>query len=260
MKCLLTALFTLICVTTCLGAPMLHTEYVDYKEGDTTLQGYLAYDEAGAGKRPGVIVVHEWTGPGPYVERRARQLAELGYVAFAVDIYGKGVRPTNPQEAGKQAGIYRKDRPLMRRRAQAGLKVLQDNPRVDADRLAAIGYCFGGGVALELARSGADIKGVVSFHGNLDTPNRDDAKNVKAKLLIAHGADDPAVPPEQIVGFAQEMNEAGVDWQLNVYSHARHGFTNPDNGSDNTKAVAYNKEADMRSWEAMKSFFNEIFK
>ena len=236
------------------------TQTVEYKDGDVTLEGYLAYDDALKGKRPGVLVVHEWTGLGSYVKMRAEKLAQLGYVAFAADIYGKGIRPKNRDEAATQAGIYRKDRPLMRRRAQAGLSVLAANSMVDSKKLAAIGYCFGGGTALELARSGADLAGVVSFHGNLDTPDPADAKNIKCKILVQHGASDHSVTPDAVAAFQKEMNDAGVDWQFTAYSGAVHGFTNPENGADTSKGVAYNERADARSWAAMKQFFDEIFK
>jgi dienelactone hydrolase len=235
------------------------TKNVEYRDSNTVLEGYLAYDDAVKGKMPAVLIVHEWTGIGPYVKKRAEKLAALGYAAFAIDMYGKGIRPANADDAAKQAAIYRADRQLMRRRALAGLEQAKKFPFVDPNRIAAIGYCFGGGVALELARSGADLKGVVTFHGNLDTPHPEDAKNIKAKILVCHGADDPHVPPEQVSAFDNEMRNAKVDWQMNIYGNAIHGFTNPDAGSDPSKGVAYNKEADRRSWAAMKDFFNEIF-
>jgi dienelactone hydrolase len=235
------------------------TKNVEYRDSNTVLEGYLAYDDAVKGKMPAVLIVHEWTGIGPYVKKRAEQLAALGYAAFAIDMYGKGIRPANADDAAKQAAIYRADRQLMRRRALAGLEQAKKFPFVDPNRIAAIGYCFGGGVALELARSGADLKGVVTFHGNLDTPHPEDAKNIKAKILVCHGADDPHVPPEQVSAFDNEMRNAKVDWQMNIYGNAVHGFTNPDAGSDPSKGVAYNKEADRRSWAAMKDFFKEIF-
>jgi len=238
----------------------LHTEVVEYKHGDTLLEGYLAYDDGITGKRPGVLVVHEWTGLGPYVKMRAEQLAKFGFVAFGIDMYGKGIRPKTPEEAAKQAGIYRADRPLMRARANTGLEVLKQHALVDSKRTAAIGYCFGGGTVLELARSGADMTGVVSFHGNLDTPNPADAKNIKAKVLVLHGADDPFVTREQVLAFQDEMRRGGVDWQMVIYGGAVHSFTNPESGSDPSKGVAYNEKADRRSWEAMKLFFEEIFK
>lgn len=255
---------TLICILTVLlsavGAQAeIKTQTVEYRDGDTVLEGYLVYDDMLGGKRPAVLIVHEWTGLGDYVKHRAEQIAELGYVAFVVDIYGKGVRPENRSDAAKQAGIYRSDRQLMRRRAIAGLEQVKKYPFVDPDRIAAIGYCFGGGVVLELARSGADIKGVVSFHGNLDTPNPDNAKNIKAKVLVLHGADDPHVSPEQIDAFWKEMRNANVDWQMIFYGNAVHSFTNPDSGDDPSRGAAYNKKADMRSWKAMEIFFKEIF-
>ena len=237
----------------------IKTQIVEYKDGDTVLEGFLAYDTSLKGKLPVVLIVHEWTGIGPYVKNRAEQLAALGYVAFAIDIYGKGIRPADTTEAAKQAAIYRGDRQLMRRRALAGLEQVKKYPFVDHDKIAAIGYCFGGGVVLEMARSGADLKGVVSFHGNLDTPNPADANNIKAKVLVCHGADDPHVPGEQVIAFQNEMRNAKVDWQLIILGNAVHGFTNPDNGSDPSKGAAYNKQADMRSWQAMKGFFKEIF-
>jgi dienelactone hydrolase len=242
-----------------LAEAAIKTRMVEYNDGDTVLEGYLAYDDAIKGKMPAVLIVHEWTGLGEYVKKRAEQIAGLGYAAFAVDIYGKGVRPDSREEAAKQAGIYRRDRQLMRRRAIAGLKEVKKFSFVDGSRIAAIGYCFGGGVVLELARSGADVKGVVSFHGNLDTPNPEDAKNIKAKVLVCHGADDPHVSMEQVTAFQNEMRNAKADWEMIIYGNAVHSFTNPDSGNEPSMGAAYNKEADNRSWEAMKAFFKEIF-
>ncbi|MGD0585816.1 MAG: dienelactone hydrolase family protein [Oryzomonas sp.] len=238
----------------------VRTKVIEYKQGDTVLEGYLAWDDAMTGKRPGVLVVHEWTGLGPYVKKRAEMLAKLGYVAFAADIYGKGVRPSNPADAGKVAAIYKDDRPLMRARARAGLDVLTGQKLVDKNRLAAIGYCFGGTTVLELARDGADLKGVASFHGGLSTPTPEDARNIKAKILAMQGADDPYVKADEVAAFQQEMRAAKVDWQFITYGNAVHSFTNPDSGNDNSKGAAYNEKADKRSWEAMKQFFAEIFK
>ncbi len=239
---------------------MLKTEVVEYRDGDVVLEGYLAYDDAIAGKRPGVLVVHEWNGHNPYVRKRAEQLARLGYVAFALDMYGKGVRAKDAKEAGALASIYKGDRKLMRARAAAGLDVLRNQPRVDRSRLAAIGYCFGGTTALELARSGADLVSVVSFHGGLDTPTPGDARNIKGKVLALHGGDDPYVPTKQVEAFQEEMRKGGVDWQFVSYGGAVHSFTNPEAGSDNSKGAAYNERADHRSWEAMKTFFAETLK
>lgn len=237
----------------------VHIEAVEYKDGDATLEGYLAYDDSVKGRRPGILVVHEWTGIGDYIKRRTEQLTGLGYIALAIDIYGKGVRPQTREEAAQQSGIYRNDRQLMRRRANAGLEVLKKHSLADGSRIAAIGYCFGGGVALELARSGADISGVVSFHGNLDTPNPDDAKKIRAKVLVLHGADDPHVTEEQVRVFQKEMSDAGIDWHMISYGNAVHSFTNPQSGNDLSKGAAYNEKADRRSWKVMRDFFDEIF-
>ncbi len=238
----------------------LKTEVVEYKHGDVLLEGYMAYDDSIQGKRPGVIVVHEWMGHNPYVRMRAERLAQMGYVAFAIDMYGKGVRARDAKEAAALADIYRSNRQLMRARANAALEVLKKHPLVDSRRNAAIGYCFGGTTVLEMARSGADLAGVVSFHGGLDNPNPSDAKNIKGKVLALHGGDDPFVPVEQVIKFEDEMRKAGVDWQLVTYGGAVHSFTNPEAGNDPSKGAAYNEKADKRSWEAMKTFFGEIFK
>jgi len=252
--------FALLLAGASVATAEVRTKVVEYKHGDAVLEGYLAWDDAIRGKRPGVLVVHEWTGLGSYARMRAEKLAGLGYVAFAIDMYGKGVRPKTPQEAGAQAGIYKSDRQLMRARALAGLNVLLGNEMCDTKRVAAIGYCFGGTTVLEIARSGADIAGVASFHGALDTPNPGDAKNIKCKVLALHGGDDPYVPRKDVEAFEDEMRAGGVDWQLSVYAGAVHAFTNPEAGDDNSKGAAYNAKADRRSWDAMKLFFAEIFK
>ena len=252
--------FCLILFTALPVAAAVHTETVEYKQDSTVLEGYLAYDDALTGKRPGVLVVHEWKGITSYEKKRAEQLAALGYVAFAADIYGKGVRPATNEEAAKVSGMYRSDRGLMRQRALAGLDVLKGLGRTDAGRIAAIGYCFGGTTVLELARSGADLSGVVTFHGVLDTPKPGDAKNIKGKILVLTGADDPFVTEAQRVAFQDEMEKAGVDWQMVLYGGAVHSFTNPASGNNPSTGIAYNEKADKRSWGAMRLFFNEIFK
>ena len=249
---------TLFCSMTAQAG--LHTEAVEYKLGDTTLKGYLAFDATLKGKHPGVLVVPEWWGLNDYARKRTEQLAGLGYVAMAVDMYGNGASTTDPKEAGVMATKVKGDRPLMRERINAALATLNKNPLVDPARVAAIGYCFGGTTVLELARSGADVAGVVSFHGGLDTPMPAIPKGIKCKVLVCHGADDSFEPPEQIAAFEKEMKDADADWQFNVYSKAVHGFTNPNNKNSSMKGVAYNEEADKRSWEAMRQFFSEIFK
>lgn len=238
----------------------IKTQVVRYRDGDVTLEGFAAWDSDAVGKPvPGVLVVHQWMGLTEYEKGRCRQLAELGYVAFAVDVYGKGIRPENMQDAAKQAGIYKQDRELYRRRLTLGLEQLRGWNGVAKNRIAAIGYCFGGTGVLELARSGADISGVVSFHGGLDSPQPEAGRNIKAKVLICHGADDPFVPANEIEAFKSELNSAGVDWQMLIFSGAVHSFTQPMAGNDNTRGAAYNEKADRRSWTAMQSFFDEIF-
>ena len=236
----------------------IHTETVEYRQGDTTLEGFLAYDDAISGKRPGVLVVHQWFGLTDYEKHRATMLAQLGYVAFCADIYGKGVRPKDVSEAGALAGKYKNDRTLLRARVNAGLDELKKNEFVDTNRVAAIGYCFGGTTVIELARSGADLNGVVSFHGGLDSPTPADGKNIKCKVLALAGADDPFQKPEDLTAFESEMRDNKVDWQIVFYGGAVHAFTQPDPGFVNAGAK-YNEKADKRSWEAMKTFFAEIF-
>ena len=235
------------------------TKDVEYKDGDVVLQGYLAYDDVLGGKLPGIMIVHEWDGLGKYVKDRAEQLAKLGYAAFGADIYGKGVRPKDMEESKKESAIYTADRQLMRRRAMAGFEAMKKQGMVDPEKTAAIGYCFGGGVVLELARSGAPVQGVVSFHGNLSSPTPQDAKNIRAKILVMHGADDPNVPPEQVSAFEKEMREAKVNWQMNIYGGAVHRFTNPAAGDNPQSGAAYNRQADIRSWRSMQLFFDELF-
>ena len=238
----------------------IKTKSVQYKDGDVTLEGFVAWDAAGDSEsKPGVLVVHQWLGLTDYEKGRCRQLAELGYVAFALDVYGQGVRPDGPQAAGMLAGEYKQDRQLYRRRLKLGLEQLRMQPSVAPGKIAAIGYCFGGTGVLELARSGADLAGGVSFHGGLDSPTPADGKNIKAKLLICHGADDPFVPAKDIEAMKDEFNATHVDWQMIIYSGAVHSFTQPAAGNDNSRGAAYNEEADKRSWLAMQAFFNELF-
>lgn len=257
LKIILTAML-LGCVVNAEAA--VTTRTIEYKQGEVVLEGYMAWDDATAAKRPGILVVHEWTGINPYIKQRVESLAKLGYVAFAADIYGKGIRPAVQADAAKTAGTYKNNRLLMRARVSAGLEELKKQKQVDTQQLAAIGYCFGGTTVLELARDGADIKGVVSFHGGLSTPTPQDARNIKAKVLALHGADDPFVKADEVAAFQEEMRSAKVDWQLVSYGNAVHSFTNPGAGNDNSKGAAYNEKADKRSWEAMKLFFTEIFK
>ncbi|MCL4790304.1 MAG: dienelactone hydrolase family protein [Verrucomicrobia bacterium] len=237
----------------------IHTETVEYNHGDVTLEGHLVYDDANRTTRPAVLISHQWKGLSDYEKKRAEMLAKLGYVVFAVDIYGKGIRPKDAASAGAEAGKYKSDRTLLRARVNAGLETLRKQKFVDPKRIAAIGYCFGGTTVIELARSGADVAGVVSFHGALDSPKPEDGKNIKCKILALHGADDPFVPEKDIAAFESEMRDAGVDWQLVSYGGAVHSFTDW-NADGSMKGAKYDKRADERSWEDMKQFFAEIFR
>ena len=237
----------------------VHAAPVLYEHDGVKLEGWSAYDDARSGPRPGILVIHQWKGLSAYEKKRAEMLAELGYNVFCVDIYGQGIRPATPPAASAEAGKYKTNRALLRARAQAGLAVLRANPRTDPRRLAAIGYCFGGTTVLELARSGAEVAGVVSFHGALDSPTPADGQNIKSRVLALHGADDPFVPAKDVDAFCAELRAAKVDWQLISYGGAVHSFTLWDAGNDNSKGAAYNAKADERSWTAMKNFFAELF-
>lgn len=253
-------MFSVLCIFACsaLLAEVVE-EPMAYQHESTQLEGFIYYDNAVQGKRPGVMVVHEWTGLGGYAKRRARQLAELGYAAFAIDMYGKGVFAKSHQEAAQLAGMHFNDRKFMRGRVQAALDVFKKQKFVDAKKIGAIGYCFGGTAVLELARSGADVKGVVSFHGKLTTPFPEDAKNIKGKVLVCHGGADPHIPPEEVEAFKKEMKEGGVDLTFLSYPDAVHSFTVPTAGDDPSTGRAYNPEADKASWEAMEQLFKEVF-
>jgi dienelactone hydrolase len=242
------------------AAGALVERVVSYEEGGVKLEGFHVYDDAVAGKRPAVLVIHQWTGLSEYEKRRSRMLAELGYNVFAADVYGAGIRP-QPPESGKEAGKFKGDRELFRARLMAGLEVLKGDERTDGERVAAIGYCFGGTGVLEMARAGAEVAGVVSFHGGLDAAEGMAAKEggVRAKVLVLHGAADPYVPGEQVAAFEKEMTAAKADWQLVSYGDAVHSFTHKEAGDDASKGAAYQEAADRRSWEAMKVFFAEIF-
>ena len=236
------------------------TQTVEYRQDGTVLQGFLAYDDGLKGKRPGVLVVHEWWGLNDFARERALKLAGLGYVALAADMYGGGATASNREEAGKLAGALLGNPDLLRARAQAALQVLAADPRVDPNRLAAIGFCFGGTTVLELAYSGADLAGVVSFHGGLPRTQPDDLKRIKAALLVLHGADDPHVAPADIAAFEQAMRQAGADWQMVFFGGAVHGFTNPTAGDNKASGVAYDARAARRSFRCMQEFFREIWR
>ena len=235
---------------------------VEYKDGETVLEGLLVVDSAKLKnkKGPGVVVFHDWKGVGPYVQMRAEQLAEMGYVAFVADVYGKGVRPKDNKEAGVQAGKYKGDRSLMRTRVKAAYDELAKSKFVMAEKISATGYCFGGTAALEGARMGLPLKGVVSFHGGLSADNPEDAKKIKAKVLVLHGAIDPNVSADEVEQFQKEMNDAKVDYQFTAYANAVHAFTHKEAGNDISKGAAYNELADKRSYLAAKNFLEEVNK
>lgn len=231
---------------------------VTYKAGETTLKGYLA-KPGGEGKRPGVLIVHEWWGVNDYVRMRARMVAELGYVALALDMYGDGTVTTDPKRAGELSGSIYRNPALGAERFNAALEILRADPGVDPGRIAATGYCFGGAVVLTMARAGADLKGAVSFHGGL-APVVEPAKKggIKAKVLVCHGGADPLVTKEQFDAFLKEMADSDAEWQVSVYGKAKHAFTNPDSDKVGSPALGYNKTADERSWAEMVTFLKEV--
>ncbi|HKV55953.1 MAG TPA: dienelactone hydrolase family protein [Candidatus Binataceae bacterium] len=238
----------------------MKTETIDYRDGDVTLRGFLAYDERQTGKRPGILVMPEAFGLGAHAKSRAQRLAELGYVAFAGDPYGNGFEAKDLNEAIKHATELNQDVAKFRQRGHVALDKLASLTQVDSGRLAAIGFCMGGSFSLELARDGAPLRGIVSFHGGLGTQRPAAAGQVKARLLVCTGADDPFVPVAQVSAFQEEMTKAGADWQVISYGGTKHSFTNPDADAVGNPGLAYNKLTDERSWKAMASFFEEIFR
>lgn len=241
----------------------IQTREIPYKAPDgTALIGYYAFDDSVKGKRPGVVVVHEWWGLNDYARRRARELAELGYAALAIDMYGDGKHTEHAHEAKAWMESTASSAAVSMARAQAGLDLLKAQPEVDAKQLAAIGYCFGGKIVLDMARSGMDLAGVVSFHGILATATPAEKGKVKARVLVLNGADDSFIPAEGIAAFRQEMDKAGVDYKFVSYPGARHAFTSPDAdrlAKENKLDVAYNAKADKASWQEMRKFFRRLF-
>ena len=236
---------------------------VDYSDNGVVMKGYLAYDADIKGKRPGVLVVHEWWGLNEYARRRARMLAGLGYTALAVDMYGDGKQALHPDDAGKFSSEMMKNFAIAKSRFIAAMDFLKQQPAVDPERIAAIGYCFGGGVVLNMARQGVDLKGVASFHGGLTAVKPAQPGSIKAKILVLHGADDKFTTPEQIDAFRQEMKTAGADFQFISYPGAIHSFTNPEADTYAKKfnlPLAYNADADKKSWNELKKFLKKIFR
>lgn len=239
--------------------PAMSGQPLAYQDGAVKLAGYLARPAAVKGTVPGVLVIHQWMGVTDHERGTADRLAEMGYVALAADIYGDGARPKDAQEAGTLATRYQGDRALYRQRVQAGLDALKAQPGVDPARVAVIGFCFGGTGAIEAARAGMPVKGVVSFHGVLGFTPDPKAAPIAAKLLICHGALDPFVPPDQVAAFQDDMRRLKADYTFIAYANAVHAFTQKEAGNDPSKGAAYQEAAARRSWQHMKDFFAEIF-
>ena len=240
----------------------IRSEVVNYQVAGQPFQGYLSYDDAITGKRPGVLVVHEWWGHNAYARKRADMLAAMGYTAFALDMYGTGKLAEHPEDAQKFMQATLADMNVAETRFNVAKGLLQKHPTVLSNKIAAIGYCFGGGTVLHMARSGADLAGVVSFHGSLSTKTLAQSGQVKAKILVLNGADDPFVTPEQIAALKQEMQSAGADLEFVNYPGVKHSFTNPDAddlGKRFKMPLAYNAEADKNSWQRMQVFLEQVF-
>lgn len=242
------------------AAAAVQSKAIEYQDGDTQLRGYLYWDDRYEKQRPGVLVVHEWWGLNAYARMRARMLAEAGYVAFAPDMYGGDKVTEHADEAKGWMQQISANADAWQRRAKVGLEQLKAQGQVDADKLAAIGYCFGGATVMQMAYAGMDVKGVASFHGSLPPASEEQQKNIKASILVAHGDADNFVPPERISQFKEALKKAGADWEMTVYGGARHSFTVPDaerKGIDNLK---YDPKADRRSWAMLMDFLGELFR
>lgn len=261
MKPLFTMLILVLGIASHAWAALVDKE-VEYRNGDTIMKGYLAYDDTTKGPRPGILVVHEWWGHNDYARKRARQLAALGYTALAVDMYGEGKQASHPEDAGKFSSALKKNLPLAEARFKSALHLLRDHPTVRREQIGAIGYCFGGGIVLEMARRGLDLDAVASFHGSLSTDNPPEKGVIKARVFVANGAQDPMVKPEHIKIFRAQMDGAGADYRLENYPNAKHSFTNPDAdkyGKEFGLPLAYDAAADKASWEAMQQMFEDVF-
>jgi dienelactone hydrolase len=236
----------------------IQTRLVEYQHDDAVLEGYLAWDESAPDPRPGVVISHTWAGRGPFEEQRARGLAEEGFVAFALDMYGKGVRGSSPAENATLMSQFMEDRVLLQARIARSVDAIRRQPEVDAGRVAAMGYCFGGLCVLDLARSGSDVLGVASMHGMFDPPGNTAGNRISARVLCLHGYDDPLAPPERLLALASELTAGGADWQVHAYGNTLHAFTNPA-ANDPAMGTVYNPTADRRSWIALLAFLKELF-
>ncbi len=261
MKWMIITLCVLLSAGSMLAGDEIKTREFKYSIGEMRMHGYLAHPSDRTGALPGILVVHEWMGLTEHARQSAEKLANMGYVALAVDMYGEGKVASGTEEARKWSGELKAgDREEMRRRIRGALDAFKALELTDPERIGAMGYCFGGTVVLELARSGAALDGVVSFHGGLDTNRPEDAKNIQAAVLVLHGGDDPYVPEKDVTAFKEEMRIGDVDWQFVSFGGAVHSFTNPGAGDDPSRGAAYNERADTRSWKYMTLFFHEILK
>ncbi|MCX6990571.1 MAG: dienelactone hydrolase family protein [Chlamydiae bacterium] len=235
----------------------MQIQKVEYKENTSLLEAVIAHDPSKTGKKPAICIFHAWAGRDAFVEQKAERLAELGYVGCALDLYGKGILGNGYEENKALMQPFMEDRTLLQKRVLAGFNMVKSLPFVDGQKIGAIGFCFGGLAALDLARSGADVKGVVSFHGLLRAPEGLKS-HCKSKVLALHGHDDPMVRPEEVAHFQKEMTEANVDWQIHIYGGTMHAFTNPKVNNPQVGTV-YSADADRRSFIAMSNFFSEVF-
>ena len=236
----------------------IQTRVIEYSQDGETFEGYLAWDDNVAGPRPGVVVSHAWGGAGEFEQERARDLAGLGYAGFALDLYGKGIRGSNPEENAKLMQPFLGDRPLLQSRMHRAVEVIREQEEVDASKVAAMGYCFGGLCVLDLARTGADVLGVASFHGIFAPPGNTSGTQISAKVLALHGWSDPLAPPDQVVALAEELTDAGADWQIHGFGNTLHAFTNPQ-AKDPENGFQYSASATQRSWKMLEDFLAEIF-
>ena len=236
----------------------IDTRTIEYRDGDTILESYMAWDDSGSDARPGVLISHAWAGRGEHEEHKADQLAELGYVGFALDLYGKGKLGTSKEENAALMQPLLDDRSMLQRRITLALDIIRKQKEVDSLRVAAMGFCFGGLCVLDLARTGADIAGVASFHGLFGQPGNTSGNKITAKVLVLHGWDDPMAKPDQVLGLAEELTAMGADWQIHAYGNTMHAFTNPA-ADDPGFGTVYDADADRRSWQNLQLFLAEIF-
>ncbi len=236
----------------------IQTKQIEYRDGDILLEAYMAYDDSSSDQRPGVLISHAWGGRGEHEESKAERLAELGYVGFALDLYGKGVLGSDPKQNQALMQPLLDDREMLQRRMQLALGIIRKQKEVDGERVAAMGFCFGGLCVLDLARTGADILGAASFHGLFSAPGNTGDNKISAKVLVMHGWDDPMATPEQVLSLAEELTSMDADWQIHAYGNTMHAFTNP--AADNADmGTVYNEDADRRSWQSLQLFLAEIF-